>query len=183
VLPAAGVAQSLPENPEPAKTGVSEWSRVGDLAREDEITVARAGRSSLHCRFAGATTDYLFCDESIPWLSERGFRLDHADVVSVRMDQNRRNAKIIIGAGAVAGGIWGVLRTSRSYDNGSSVFGGFAGAGIGALAGFIPAEAVKAFHLIPGPLIYRQSSPDRKTIFPSPSTSMPNAGQPFASTP
>jgi hypothetical protein len=129
---------------------------VGDLARGDEITVKRNGHYSVHCQYAGETDDYLFCDESIPWISDRSFQIRRSDVASVRMDNSRRVARIILVSGAVAGGLWFGISTSKSNDARTSVASGLLGAGVGALITFIPAETVKAFHLIPGKVVYRQ---------------------------
>ena len=161
---AAAGAQTLPDNPSPTTPGTAGWSRLGNLARGEEITVAQTGQYSLHCRYAGATDDYLFCDEAVPWTSNSSYRIERAEIENVRMDQSRTVARMIVCGGAIAGGLWFGISSSKSDNTQISVASGLLGAGVGALITFIPAETVKVFHLIPGRLVYREALPNRKSI-------------------
>jgi hypothetical protein len=166
LLPASLAAQALPDNPKPtqtdsartdsSRTGPADWARVQDLVNGEIITVARPGEPSLPCRFAGATNDFLFCDS---FSSQRQFRFTRAEVNRVRSEDKRRNVTIVVCAFTAAGFIWG---TAAPRDPGSSVprvLVGFAGAGLGALAG--AALALPASLLIPGRLIYHRHVSDR----------------------
>jgi len=146
--------QALPDNPAPNPSDSAGWNRVGDLARGEEITVSTPGDRSLHCLFAGATNQDLFCASPF---SERELRFNRADIEKIRMDQSRRNFWTIIGASAIGVGLWSGIGSLKSHDSQTAVADGLAGTAIGALLAFIPAETVKAFHLIPGKLIYRQT--------------------------
>jgi hypothetical protein len=156
LLPASMAAQALPDAPNTAEaTG---WTRVGDLARGEEIAVARGGGNSVHCLFAGATSENLFCDS--PY-SDREMRFNRADIDKIRMDQSRRDFWTIIGGGAVGGGLWIGISSLKTHDSGTAVSEGLAGAAIGAFLAFIPAETVRAFHLIPGKLVYHRAARDK----------------------
>ena len=151
---------ALPDSPEPATTGASDWNRVRDLANSDEITVARAGGRPVPCRFAGATNDYLFCDALF---SNRAYRFDRAEVECVRRDDKRRNLHILVGTFAAAGFVWGVAAPQN--DGTPRFLVGLAGAGLAALAGC--AVSIPAAFLIPGRLVYRHPPPDRTAPFNS----------------
>jgi hypothetical protein len=171
----AAWTQASPENPEPAGPGVSDWSRVRDLANGDKIDIAVGGRHAVPCLFGGATKDYLFCDSIF---SERNFRFDRAEVENVRMEQKKKNMNIVIGTMAAAGFAWGVAApTSNEVHNGSPrVLNGLAGAAIGTLAGFV--VAVPASVLMPGRLVYRQPLHEYKSQSNPFSTSAPPATAP-----
>ncbi|HXR38760.1 MAG TPA: hypothetical protein VN776_06690 [Terracidiphilus sp.] len=157
LLPAAAGAQALPDNPEPARADSSGWSRVQDLANGEEIDVAHGRSHAVPCRFAGATDDDLFCESLF---SGREYRFSRAEVESVRMEDKRRNMRILIGTFAAAGFIWGVA-APPSGDNGTPRFlVGLGGAGIGALAGC--AVSLPAAFLIPGRLVYRRPPLEHK---------------------
>lgn len=160
LLPAAGLAQALPDNPQPATSGASGWNRVQDLANGEGISVARRGERSVPCRFAGATDESLFCDS---FYTGRPYQFDRVDVKRVRRDDKRRNLTIVLGSFTAAGFIWGVATppergTPRMLD-------GVAGAALGAMAGVI--VGVPSSLLIPGRVVYRQRVSDRKMRSPS----------------
>lgn len=153
LLPATIAAQELPDAPSPADA--AGWNRVANLARGDEIVIARSGGFSAPCRYAGATNDEVFCDSLY---SEREMRFNRADIEKIRLDQSRRDFWTIIGGGAVGGGLFFGITSLKTHDNGTAVAEGVAGAAIGAFLAFIPAETVRAFHLIPGKLIYHRTA-------------------------
>ena len=163
LLPGTAWAQALPDNPEPAQKPYAGWVRVQDLARGEEITVARGGTFSVPCRFAGATDNDLFCDSLF---SGREYRFGRAEVERVRMDDKRRNMKILIGSFAAAGLIWGVAGPRSASDTTPRALSGLAGAGIGAFAGLF--VSIPAVFLIPGRLLYRHSPADGKAGHPAP---------------
>jgi hypothetical protein len=103
------------------------------------------------CLFAGATRDSLFCDSRF---SGREYRFDRSEVERVRMDDKRRNMRILIGSFAAAGFVWGVAKSNSDGTPRGLV--GLAGAGLGALAGC--AVSVPAAFLIPGRLVYLQTA-------------------------
>ncbi|MGA2887419.1 MAG: hypothetical protein ABSE51_05155 [Terracidiphilus sp.] len=159
LLPSAARSQALPDNPQPAKPAATGWSRVADLAHDEEIVVAGAGSHDLHCRFAGATDDYLFCNSNFPWINDRGYQLDRAEIETIRLNQSHRNLKITVGTAAAASGVWAGIRTANHDNASTAVFTGIFGTGIGALAGLVVAIPVEI--LVPGRLIYRQPPPKR----------------------
>jgi hypothetical protein len=163
LLPATAWTQTLPDNPEPARTPSAGWVRIQDLARGEEINVARGGTFSVPCRFAGATDKELFCDSLF---SGREYRFSRAEVERVRMDDKRRNMRILVGSFAAAGLILGVAGPRSANDVTPRALEGLAGAGIGALAGLV--VSVPAAFLIPGRLVYRHSPAEGKTGPPAP---------------
>ena len=176
MLPDAARTQALPDNPEPAKPDASGWNRVEELARDEEITVARSGKFTQRCRFDGATPDRLFCYKSYPFSEERSFQIDRAEVESVRLDQSRRNFHIIVGSAAAAGFVAGAALPKPRGSEYPRYIRGIGGAALGTLAGFVVAVPVEL--LIPGKLIYRQpqTGPDsHPSAKPAPNQSNPNA--------
>jgi hypothetical protein len=156
LLPAAGWAQALPNNPEPARSGAADWNRVEGLANGQPITVARQGEPSVRCQFTGATSDSLFCDS---FYRQTQYRFDRADVERVRSNDKRKNLTIMIGSLMAAGFIWGVATPPEKGT--PRLVTGFAGAAAGALVGTV--VAVPAALLIPGRLIYRQHAKQRSS--------------------
>jgi hypothetical protein len=151
----SNASQTLPDNPAPHSADAGGWTQVGDLARGDEIMVTRSGGPSIPCRFAGATNGELFCESLF---SEREMRFNRSDIEKVRMDQSRRDFWVIIGGGAVGVGLWAGISSVKTHDSGTAVAEGVVGTAVGAFLAFIPAETVRAFHLIPGRLVYRRTA-------------------------
>jgi hypothetical protein len=89
LLPAAAQAQALPDNPAPAPDPL--WSWVENLARGEEIVVKPAAGRSVHCRFAGATDAYLFCDPDNMRSAASGYRFDRAQVADVQLGRAKVN--------------------------------------------------------------------------------------------
>jgi len=112
------------------------------------------GSHSEPCRFAGATDNDLFCDSLY---SGREYQFKRSEISAVRMDDKRRNLRIVIGGFAAAGLIWGVAKqpnpgVPRAVD-------GLAGAALGGLAGCV--VSVPASLLIPGRVVFRQRHLDQ----------------------
>jgi hypothetical protein len=163
LLPTAVRTQTLHDNPEPVRARSADWDRVQDLARGDGITVARAGTYSVPCRFVGATDNELFCDSMF---SGREYRFSRAEVERVRMEDKRKNMRILIGSFAAAGLVWGVATPPPTGSTAPRVVDGLAGAALGGFVGLI--VSVPAAVLIPGRLIYRHSPSYAKTGHPAP---------------
>jgi hypothetical protein len=157
LLPVAALAQTLPENPDPAQPASSQWNRVRDLANGDEIEVRAFRAGTVHCRFAGATDDFLFCDRSYGWFTGQDYRMERSELLDVRISHETRNRRLLIGAAAVAGGVFFGVSQQNPSDTGTRVFAGLAGAGISALLATPVAWGVAHF-LIPGESIYRAGS-------------------------
>ncbi len=168
-LPAAMRAQALPDNPQPARPDSSGWDRVQDLANGEEITVANGGAHVHPCRFTGATDSDLFCDSMF---SDRQYRFSRAEVERVRLEDKRRNMRILIGSFAVAGFIWGAATPPPAGSTAPRFLDGLAGAAAGAFAGLV--VSVPAALLIPGRLVYHRPH----TLRPS-SSSPPTAPSAF----
>jgi hypothetical protein len=169
-------APPLPENPEPALP--SGWDRVRDLAHYEEISVKTDRGRSFHCHFSGATTDYLFCEPTFDWFGGReGYQLNRAEVEDIRMDDQRRNFKIVVGSMAAAGFV--TLAVCPRNNNGTPwLLNGLAGSAVGALAGVIVGLPVSIF--VPGRRVYRR--PDQRPENPS-SLTEPAHTRPVATSP
>jgi hypothetical protein len=161
LLPPTARTQTLPDNPEPAPEPPAGWVRVQDLARGEEITVAKGGMFSVPCRFAGATDNELFCDSMF---SGREYRFRREEIGRVRMDDKRRNMRILVGSFAAAGLVWGIVAPPNPNDGTPRAVSGLGGAAIGALAGLV--VSVPAAFLIPGRLVYRHSAADGQPKHP-----------------
>jgi hypothetical protein len=148
-------AQSLPENPAPSTSGATDWNRVGSLVHDQEIVVSARGGRELRCLFTGATDATLFCE---PYLSRGGggeFHFDRADVDQVRLNQGRRNMKIVIWSLAGAGFVWGVSDPRLSADGAPRILDGLALGALGGAAGAILSLPAALF--VPGKLVYRRA--------------------------
>ena len=144
------LAQAPPENPAPS--GSADWNRVGNLVHDQEIVVSARGGRQLHCLFTGATDATLFCE---PYLDRGGeFHFDRADIDQVRLNQGRRNMKIVIWSLAAAGFAWGAADNHTAEQGAPRLVSGLLGAGVGAMAGLVVSLPVAL--LIPGKLIYRR---------------------------
>jgi hypothetical protein len=166
------LAQSLPENPAPAQSGSADWSRVGNLVHDQEIVVSARGGRQLRCLFTGATDATLFCE---PYLDRGGeFHFDRADVDQVRLNQGRRNMKIVIWSLAAAGFVWGAADPRLNTDGVPRILDGLALGTLGGAAGAILSLPVALF--IPGKLVYRR--PAHALAAASPQTTAPQFSAP-----
>jgi hypothetical protein len=111
-----------------------EWSRIQQFASGQPIVVYSTYGPPLHCLFAGATTDSLFCDppHSAPGT---GFRFDRTSVVNVTKSHEPRNWHPALLSSMIAGGIVVGLIAAQNTDAGSAAGAGLAGAGIVGLIG------------------------------------------------
>ena len=142
--------------------GDGDWNRVQQLVNGQEIIVSTGGKNKTHCRFSGATTNFLFCEPVYGGQNGDEYKFERAEVETIRQDQWHRNAKLAIGTSAAAGFVWGAVRGSdpRSGYDYPRVVTGLAGGLVGALAGCVVALPV-AF-LVPGHLVYRQPKWERR---------------------
>ncbi len=139
----------------PASPDASDWNRVASLARGEEIVVRCNHEWPLHCSFADATQDRLFCVWNSLLFGEKQYQLGRSTVTTVRLDLSRRNRWIIIGIATSAGIVLGAAANPNDTATPRGVSAEVTGA-IGALAGGFVATI--ATPLIPGRLIYRKPS-------------------------
>jgi len=148
-------AQTLPDSPQPIDSSSSEWNNVAALPHDEEIVVKTTTGRSDHCLFSGAIDTTLFCG---PYLSrgEGGeYRFPRSEVQQVRLNQARRNVRIVFWSMVAAGFIWGVSEgPSSDYKDAPRVLVGAAGGAAGALAGAFVSIPVGL--LIPGHLVYHR---------------------------
>jgi hypothetical protein len=160
-ISAGACAQTLPNNPQPAPSGTADWVPVQDLANGQLISVARSGTSSVPCRFAGATNDTLFCNSLFTGME---YRFNRDEIERVRLDDKRRNLRLLVGGLAAVGFVWGVATPNN--DGTPRFVNGLAGAGAGALAGIVVSVPVALF--VPGRLVYRHPGTERKSAASEP---------------
>ncbi|MFZ1940495.1 MAG: hypothetical protein ACLQHT_20870 [Terracidiphilus sp.] len=157
LLPAAALAQALPDNPAPAPPIDPAWEHVEYLARGTPIIVRNDNGQPVHCLFAGATGAYLFCDPpgNPPGV---GFRFDRASIISVDLDRitsasaqfaaPERNYHPAWIASILAGGLIVGICATRTVDDGTAAKAGAIGAlvvaGIGAPLAFLPRPVVSS---------------------------------------
>jgi hypothetical protein len=91
LLPAAARTQAPPNNPAPAPPPDPTWNWVERLVNGQSIVVKPSAGPSVHCRFAGATDAYLFCDLDEARPGTGGYRFDRAQVVSVKISHPKVN--------------------------------------------------------------------------------------------
>jgi hypothetical protein len=161
ILPAAAIAQGLPDAPHPARSDAADWNRIGRMAHDQEIVVSARGRR-LHCFFIGATNDSLFCERSTYWRDHPEDTIPRMDVEQVRLDQIRRNWKIAIWGFAAAGAAWGAADSHTVTKGAPRAVGGIVGGLGGACFGMIAGVPISL--LIPGRLVYRRAKVDQSAL-------------------
>jgi hypothetical protein len=125
LLPAAVVAQAVPDNPAPTPPPDPMWSRVEQLVHGQEIVVKPTSGRALRCRFAGATDAYLFCDPDNAYPGADGYRFDRAQVVSVHVSRPKVNWHPALLAVMAASGIAvGVAASSQGASDKAAAAGG-----------------------------------------------------------
>ncbi len=147
----AAPAQSLPDNPTPVLPPDPMWERLENLVPGTPIAIRNDNGPPVHCLFASATDEYLFCDPPGNPPSV-GFRLDRAAIAGVDLDwrtQNvaqferpQRNYHPAWIASMLAGGLIVGICATRTMDDGSAARAGAIGAlvvgVIGAPLAFLP---------------------------------------------
>lgn len=125
LLPAPIEAQAPPDNPVSVQPPDPMWSRVEQLARGQEIEVRLTIGSPVHCRFAGATDAYLFCDLDNPPPGMQGYRFNRAQIVNVKVSQPPVNWHPALLATMAAAGIGiGFAASSQGASDKSAAAGG-----------------------------------------------------------
>jgi hypothetical protein len=141
--------QMVPDAPAPAPDPA--WTGLQSLANGQAIVVTDIENRSVHCLFAGATEEYLFCCPAgnPPGV---GFRFDRAQVLSVDLDRpnaprahvrsRERNYHPGWISSMIPGGIIVGLVASQNTSAGHAAEDGLIGAGvvglIGAPVAFLP---------------------------------------------
>jgi hypothetical protein len=142
-------AQSLPDAPAPAPDPA--WTGMQSLPNGQAIVVTDIENRSVHCLFAGATEEYLFCNPAgnPPGV---GFRFDRAQVLSIDLDRpdapqtqvrdREHNYHPAWISSMIAGGLIVGLVASQHTSAGQATEDGLIGAGvvglIGAPLAFLP---------------------------------------------
>lgn len=125
LLPAALHAQASSDNPVPAPLPDPVWYWVAHLVNGQPIAVKPTAGPVVHCRFAGATDVYLFCDPENARYAASGYRFDRAQVVSVKISHPKVNwhpALLTIAAGI--GIATGVAASSQGASDKAAAAGG-----------------------------------------------------------
>ena len=123
LLPAAVVAQAPPDNPNPVPVNDALWDRVMALPRGQPIVVANTYGPPLHCQFAGATDDFLFCDppDAPP---DTGYRFERASVLDVTVQRRRLiSHPFVLASAAIAGLVIGIGSTHTMNDHDAATVG------------------------------------------------------------
>jgi hypothetical protein len=118
LLPVAVIAQAPPDNPKALPQNDALWNRVMQLPRGQPIIVVNTYGPPLHCRFAGATDAFLFCDppDAAPDAAE-GYRFDRASILDVTIEHRRIIPHPgVLASAAVAGIVLG-LGSTRTLNN------------------------------------------------------------------
>ncbi len=110
------------------------WFRIQRFANGQPIVVYSTYGPPMRCRFAGATTDYLFCDPPDS-VAGTGFRFDRGSVVNVTLSHEPRNWHPAWLSSMIAGGLVVGIIAAQSTNAGSAAGAGLAGAGIVGLIG------------------------------------------------
>jgi hypothetical protein len=142
LLPAAAHAQaapdySAPDNSVSAPPPDPMWSWVERLVNGQPIVVKPTAGPSVHCRFAGATDAYLFCDPDNARYAASGYRFDRAQVDSVKISHPKVNwhpEVLTIAAGI--GIVTGCAASSQGASDKTAAAGGLATALIAAAIGY-----------------------------------------------
>ncbi len=123
LLHTAARAQTAPNNPAPSPDPT--WTWVEHLVNGQPIVVTPIAGPSVHCRFAGATDAYLFCDPDDARYAASGYRFDRAQVVSVKISHPKVNWHPALLTIAAASGIAiGAAASSNGASDKSAAAGG-----------------------------------------------------------
>lgn len=172
LLSAAAFAQAPPENSNPAPPNDALWNRVMALPRGQPIMVVNTYGPPLHCEFAGATNDFLFCDPpAAP--PDTGYRFERASVLDVTVQRRQviRHPGVLISA-AVAGIALG-LGSTRTLNDRDAATVGLISALVAGSAGLAMSQAPRpglalgfayqprGFGFRAGPILHHFSLPHR----------------------
>lgn len=138
--PASGQSQSTPlDNPAPPPTTESPmWDRIAHLPRGEKIKISYGKGPWEHCRFAGATDAYLFCEPGEDSDRLVAYQINRAGIADFKIDHDVRNGRLAFAAFVVTGGIvMGFQTLHATHDEGAAVFGG----ALGGLLGGVPGVA------------------------------------------
>lgn len=137
-------AQNPPDAPTPAPPTPPGWDLVKNLTKGEQIVVRDDNGPPVHCLFASANDQHLFCNplENPPGV---GFRFDRASIVSVDLDlppqrnaqfsHQERNYHPVWIASILAGGLLTGIIATRSTSDGNAAKAGLIGAGVVAVIG------------------------------------------------
>jgi len=139
LAPAAAQAQALPDSPAPAPDPL--WSWVENLVHGQEIVVRPTAGRSVHCRFAGATDAYLFCDPDNMRSAASGYRFDRAQVADVQLSRAKVNwHPVPLVVGAAVGIATGLAISGQGVPNNGAIAGGILAASLVGGIGYTVAE-------------------------------------------
>lgn len=150
-LPAAGLSQAPPDQPQPAPVAASQaplpdapapamgsamWDRVEHLPRGQKIKINYGQGAWDRCRFAGATDAYLFCEPGEDSDRAQEYRIDRSSIADFKIDHDVRNGRLIFAAITVGSGLALGIRmadVAKTDPEAVGTFGGLLGAGLGAV--------------------------------------------------
>ncbi len=155
-LSGALTAQTLPDSPQPADSSSSDWNNVAGLGHDEEIVVKTTTGRSEHCLFSGAIDTTLICDPYLSRVNGAEYRFSRNEVEQVRLNQQRRNQRIVFWSLTAAGFIAGVSGPSSSFNGTPRIVSGVAFGAAGALVGAVVSFPISI--LIPGKLVYRRNA-------------------------
>ncbi len=120
LLRPAAHAQDSP----PAPLSDLTWSWVERLVDGQPIVVTPTAGPSVHCRFAGATDAYLFCDPDNARYAASGYRFDRAQVVNVKISRPKANwHPALLAVSAAVGIAIGAAASSRGASDKAAAAG------------------------------------------------------------
>jgi hypothetical protein len=161
--PLAAVCQALPNLPSPRSDAAPAqqtpppdpaWARIEQLAHGEPIVVTSTIGPPVHCRFAGATDAFLFCDPAgNP--AGTGYRFDRADVLQVDLDRwqpapangqdHDSHRGLLIAAGLVGIGMGAIEARGQGGGATAGVAVGLISAGFVGIVGMVHSAVTVAF--------------------------------------
>ena len=121
------------------------WDSIEHLPRGEKIKISYGRGSWEHCRFAGATDAYLYCDsEDFDRVQIR--QIDRVAISDFKFDHDARNGRLIVTGMAVVGGIslGFINQKARTDPEAAGTLGALGGTALGALAG-IPISCLSGY--------------------------------------
>jgi len=124
-LPLLTHAQVSSDNSLPAPLPDLMWSRVERMVHGQPMVVKPISGPSVHCRFAGATDAYLFCDPDHARSAASDYRFDRAQVIRVKISRSKVNWHPALLATVAAIGIaTGAAASSQGASDKTAAVGG-----------------------------------------------------------